>query len=1680
MIKQHIEPGGAAVCDPAARVCLPGRLARLPLPVFLLAIAALWAADSRTVYESPYLLIGLNLFFSALVSLLVAYLVGRSFLARGRPGLLLLGCGVLFWGVSGLVSVVANLLKGGPHFDVNVAVTIHNLCVWASALCHWAGAAFSLRWELSLRSPLRWLVGGYAAALAIVGLIVLAALLGWTPDFFVQGQGGTPVRQFVLGSAIAMFVSTALWLRAMERPRRSAFVEWYVLALLLLSVGYLGVLLQPVRGGWLGWTGRAAQFLGGGYMLAAAVATLREPGLLGAVLGPARRDATRHRYIVAVALTAAAAIVRLVFLQALGTQAAFVTFYPAVMVSALYGGLRPGLLAAALSACLAGYFWVEPVGVFAIGQASGWLSIAVFLLSCAMISAITESMHRAHARARGMAAQAAFAGDPVRTERDLRTRERRLAEDKLKAIFPANAVFALAIAMLAALSWFSYRHAAALLQSEQEEGHAYAIIGEFDQLLAALTTAEAGERGFLVAGDGKSLALYRQALGQVTKRLAALDALTLDNPRQRQRLRALEGPIADGLGELERSVTVRREQGFEAAQRMVIASRGRDRLEEIRQWVGEIQEEERRLRQQRMAAKADDTRNAIQTGSLGVLLGFAMLGLVYGLLRREIAERKRAEAEVFAQRNRLKGVVESLPEFIWTCLPDGAMDYVSPQWFEYTGVSEPDALGEGWLAVIHPDDREEARLAWRGAVREGGFFDREFRIRRADGEYRWFKARAIPQRDGEGRLAKWFGCNTDIDDSRRIGQELLAHRNHLEVLVEARTAELAQEFAQHKEAEEALRANEERMRLVLQASSTGTFEIDFQSGKAQWNDVEFELLGLKPGEVAPSPENFFRFVHPADLPALQASWEAAVRGGHLDAEFRIVRADGEERWLAGRGRFAFGEESVDARGPWFLGVNFDITDHKRTEERLRRSEAGLAKAQSIANIGSWEWDVPSGELRWSDQMYRIFGEEPQAFAPSFGGFMARVHPDDVPRLDGVFNDAVARGVPFCLEHQIVTRQGGGRLVLAQVEIELAAGGRVARILGTVSDITERKQAEATRARLAAIVEFSQDAIIGKNLDGTVTSWNRGAEKLFGYAAEEIIGRPFACVVPSERMEEEMGILARLRRGEAVEHFETERLRKDGTIVPVAITVSPVRDQDGRVIGVSKIARDISERKRVEEERNAYIALVKTSADFIGMCDNDFVPFFVNEAGLRLVGLDSLEEARRKTVKEFFFPEDQPFIEGEFFAKVLREGRGEVEIRFRHFKTGEALWMIYNVFILRDLSGESIGFATVSRDITARKQAQDALAQQASRLREADRHKDEFLAMLAHELRNPLTPIMIAVQMLEKRGGEDPALVRWAGDTVRHQCEHLTQLVNQLLDVSRVSRGKITLSKSLLDLGELVGRAVEAARPMVEQSRHTLELSLQHEPLLVDGDAIRLEQVLGNLLNNAAKYTPEGGRISVRLSREGAAALLRVKDNGVGMSAAMLPKVFDLFTQAERTLDRSQGGLGIGLALVKNLVELHGGSVSAASPGAGQGSEFAVRLPLSAASSGGVPARCVLVVEDNEFVLASLSVLLKTLGHEVHVARNGQEALDIAGWVPLDLALIDIGLPGLNGYEVVRRLRKDFPPGTLTLVAMTGYNQEEDRQNSKNAGFDIHLAKPFDPAELEKILADLGAPPAAGG
>jgi PAS domain S-box-containing protein len=420
----------------------------------------------------------------------------------------------------------------------------------------------------------------------------------------------------------------------------------------------------------------------------------------------------------------------------------------------------------------------------------------------------------------------------------------------------------------------------------------------------------------------------------------------------------------------------------------------------------------------------------------------------------------------------------------------------------------------------------------------------------------------------------------------------------------------------------------------------------------------------------------------------------------------------------------------------------------------------------------------------------------------------------------------------------------------------------------------------------------------------------------------------------------------------------------------------------------------------------------------------------------------------------------------------REGRFEDE-GWRVRKDGSRFWANVVISAVKDDSGTLRGFAKVTRDLTERKRIEE--------LEVAERRINEFLAMLGHELRNPLAPIRNAVAIL-RAGGRDAGTEERAASVIERQVDHLTRLVDDLLDMSRITSGKIALQKETIDLPAAVLAAVEAARPAFERKRQVFELRHDGSALPVIGDETRITQIVLNLLNNASKFTPPGGHVSLSLEKVDEKAAIRVKDDGMGIAPDLLPRMFDLFVQGERGLDRSEGGLGLGLALVRRLVHLHGGTVSASSPGRGRGSEFEVRLPLDTAS--GVRARDtapvatssaryrVLVVDDNEDSAETMAALVGMWGHDVRTAHDAASALQAAAEHRPEIVLLDIGLPHISGYEVAAQMRALPGLEGTVLIAMTGYGQEEDRRRTREAGFTHHLTKPVPPETLKGILSSL--------
>ena len=634
------------------------------------------------------------------------------------------------------------------------------------------------------------------------------------------------------------------------------------------------------------------------------------------------------------------------------------------------------------------------------------------------------------------------------------------------------------------------------------------------------------------------------------------------------------------------------------------------------------------------------------------------------------------------------------------------------------------------------------------------------------------------------------------------------------------------------------------------------------------------------------------------------------------------------------------------------------------------------------------------------------------------------------------------------------------------------------------DISERRRAEnalqrshEAQARLAAIVADSDDAIISKALDGTILSWNAGAERLFGYTSAEAVGQSINLIIPKELHEEERRSQERLRKGERLEHFETIRVAKDGRRVNISLTVSPIHDSAGRIVGASKVARDITERTiaelqlRESEERFRTIA---DSAPLLMWMNDASGCVFVNRAYLEFLGLHFHTEVGGYDWTQYVHPDDRKAYVAAYQASFRTRTPFSAVFRFRRHD-GEYRWMQSVGVPQISGTGELLGYTGCTYDIHDARLAAESL-------QEADRRKDEFLATLAHELRSPLAPLVNMLEIMKRTDG-NPELLAQIRSTMARQLGSLVRLVDDLLDLSRITRNRLELRKERVELASVVQHAIETCRPMIESMKHEVTVSLPPEPIHLHADPVRLAQVFHNLLNNACKYTPPKGRIALTVARQGSNVVVKIKDSGVGIPPEKLTAIFEMFTQVDQSLERAHGGLGIGLTLVKRLVELHDGTVEAFSKGPGEGSEFVVSLPAlverpeaqhPAATRGEerTTARRILVVDDNRDSARSLAMLLEMSGNQTRIAHDGFEAVAAAEQFRPEVVLLDIGLPKMNGFDAARRIREQPWGKDIVLIALTGWGQEADRRRSQAAGFDLHMVKPVDHADLAKLLTSL--------
>jgi PAS domain S-box-containing protein len=786
----------------------------------------------------------------------------------------------------------------------------------------------------------------------------------------------------------------------------------------------------------------------------------------------------------------------------------------------------------------------------------------------------------------------------------------------------------------------------------------------------------------------------------------------------------------------------------------------------------------------------------------------------------------------------------------------------------------------------------------------------------------------------------------------------------------------------------------------------------------------------------------------------------------------------------------------------------DVTEQRSEAEQLAEANQRLAAHIDNSPLGVIEFDPQFRIVRWSGGAERLFGWAANEVIGRGVFDLCWVHEDDLEGCRQVTVDLLTHRRLRNRHHNRNYRKDGSLVHCEWYNSAIYdSQGRLASILSQVLDVSERKLGEEglARARRAAEERAAElDAVLQavpaavwiahdpecRRITGnrTADAWLRvpaGAEVSLT-AAEGVRPTHFKIFQHGRELAGDELPVQRAARGIEVRDCEEEIVFTDGSVRPFFGNATPLWDEQGRPRGAVAAFVDITERKLAEEKLRLQLSLTAAisdcAADSIFVTDGAGRITFVNAEAERAFGFSSGELMAKvlHDVLHHRYPDGRPYPFAQCPNCVARgpgeSVRGHEAVFFR--KDGSPVSVVCSSSAL-EVSGEPMGAVLVVHDATNIKRAE-------SDLREADRRKDEFLATLAHELRNPLVPIRNAVEVLRRHGPPDPTAGA-AREMIERQARYMTRLVDDLLDLSRITRGRLLLRRESVELAAVLERAVEASRYRVRCPEQEISCRWAAESLQVDADPLRLEQVFLNLLDNARKYTGDGGCIRLTVERAGAEAVVTVSDTGIGIAPEDLPHVFDMFAQVGEAPERAQGGLGIGLSLARSLVELHGGRVEACSDGLGKGSAFVVRLPTLAERPGfrvpapedafeavRTPTLRILVADDNRDVAESLALLLRASGHEVETAQDGAQAVESAGRYRPDAVLLDIGMPRLDGYAACRRMREQPWGRDMIIVALTGWGQEEDRRRAADAGFNAHLVKPVDPAALLRLLTEATA------
>ncbi|HEX7034302.1 MAG TPA: PAS domain S-box protein [Pseudomonadales bacterium] len=1050
----------------------------------------------------------------------------------------------------------------------------------------------------------------------------------------------------------------------------------------------------------------------------------------------------------------------------------------------------------------------------------------------------------------------------------------------------------------------------------------------------------------------------------------------------------------------------------------------------------------------------------------------------------------------------LAAIIDSSDDAIISKALDGTISSWNNGAERLFGWSAAEAVGQPITLIIPPELRDEERSIL-GRLRRGEKVEHFETVRMArDGRRIHISLTISPVRNGDGHI---------------IG-----------------ASKIARDISERRRAEAALRESERHLRAVIDALPAAVYTTDAEGRVTHFNPAAAELAGRVPRIGRDRWCVSWKLYGPGDtpLPHDRCPMARALRTGQAihGEEILVERPDGTRAWAA-----AYPTPLFDRTGRLTGAINMlvDITERKGGEEALRDQTRIAETLNRVGSALAAELDLERIVQFVTDEVTAVTGAELGAFiecqpdgsrgglyalsgvstasvedaamlrsTPPFAAALAGETPlrcDDVTR-DARFGD-MAPGRPEVrsfLAVPVVSRADEvlGALLLAHSGV----GAFTKRHERLVSGIAAQAAIAIDNARLYARVQESEQRF--RQLAERITDvfWLRDVENrrvlyvspayetAWGRSVESLYADPqsfLEAVHPDDRARVHEWMM-RHTQGE-ITGEEYRLVHPDGTVRWIWDRGYPIRDESGRLIRIAGVAEDVTERRlaenRLRESEERYRRLTELLPVAVYTCEapSGAITYF-NGNAVELWGrtpaLNDPAERFCGSVKLFtpdgtLLPHDRSPM-----AEALGEGRS-----FRNREVvierpdGSRITAIMNIEPIRDAAGRVVAAINAGLDVTALKRAEE-------RLKEADRRKDEFLATLSHELRNPLAPLRHALEIV-KRSPNDDVMLRDARDAMERQVGQMARLIDDLLDVSRITHDKLTLRRERISLAEVVHQAVETTRPAIETPRHALTVRLPEEPVWLQADPVRLAQVLGNLLSNAAKYMAPGGCVTLRAERQRDEVEITVRDQGEGIPADQLEQIFEMFAQADCSLDRSRGGLGIGLTLVKRLVEMHGGSVRAESDGPGTGSTFVVRLPTvgaapRAAEPEAPPARRagagashrVLVVDDNRDSAASLATLLRLTGHATETAFDGAEAIEAAARFRPSVILLDLGLPRLSGYEVCREIRRRAWGRDIAMIAVTGWGQEQDRQRSREAGFDEHLVKPVDLAAIENLLAEV--------